>query len=142
MTYDRRYPMMDPFCHVRYAGRDRTAAMEIARRTGTTPFLNVDSQAVLFVYGIEPHGGPLMLSRSDLQRYGSHDIDRAVEYIQLGRMTRREKDRIGQKNEAERKYEAEQEKQKFLAERRPDAKSYARYLDEKRRGTTKKTVAL
>lgn len=146
--YDRRYPMMFPLdgreiprlpSHMR--ANVLKAGNEIARRTGARAFYNAAQGSILFVYGDEPHGGPMALPITDIL-ISQSDIDSAVEYIGMGKMARREKDRIAEKNRVADEHRHAKRTEKHLAERRPDAMSYARFLDEKRRGVQKLSVAL
>lgn len=147
MAYDNRYPHLEPVersplgMGIVDASRARKAVAEICRRTGTRGFYNAITHAVLFVYGDEPHGGPMALPLTD-KPITRADIDSAVEYMQLGKVELRRKQAWAEKQEAEEKYQHEQRTQKHLDDVRPDAKSYAAYLDERRRGVRKTTVTL
>jgi len=137
--FDRRYPGVMPLDRADIGPFARSCE-EIARRTGTRPFYNRFHRSVLFVYGEEPHGGPLSLHVNDGRELPSHKIDDAVAYIQLGKVSRATKERWAQEADREEKYQAEQERQARVEDRRPDALSLARHLDAKRRGVSKVTV--
>lgn len=141
MSYDNRYIGIEPLdrCAI---GPIRKGCAEIARRTGTRPFYNRFSRKVIFVYGDEPAGGPLSLPVLDGRAMEPHAIDLAVEWVQMGKVDRREKDRIAARNERHEADEKESAKAKFQDDRRPDAVSYAQRLDRRRRGTQSTTVVL
>ena len=137
--YDRRFPNLEPverasMCMgVVDAARVRRAVKEISNRTGTRGFYNIRNHTVLFVYGDEPHGGPMALPLTD-RPITQAEIDSAVEYIQLGKVGRAQKDRWASRQAEREKWDHQDGINRHLAERRPDAISYAAHLDQKRRG--------
>jgi hypothetical protein len=147
MIFDNRYPHMLPVdrplpgldAMERHAVRAFSRAVET--RTGTSGYYNRKTGQVLFVYGDEPHGGPAAYQVRHLGRPirlpDTGEIDSLVLYIQQGKMARREKDRIAERNKRHEDGKRDEAQQKFLAERRPSATDYADFLDKKRRGTTK-----
>ncbi len=120
-------------------------ALSVCSRTGTRCFFNAISGKLLFCYGDEPFGGPLMVPFRTLlgvKSYGTSSCDGMVEYIRLGLMTRIQKDRIAAQNAKTEKDEAEKLGQKFRDDVRPDVLQYATHLNQRRRGVTKKIVVL
>jgi hypothetical protein len=120
-------------------------ALSVCSRTGTRCFFNVISGKLLFCYGNEPFGGPLMVPYRTLEgtrHYGASACDGMVEYIRLGLLSRIEKDRIAAQNAKAEKDEAEKLGQKFRDDVRPDVLSYAAHLDQRRRGVQKLILAL
>ena len=117
----------------------------MCRRTGTRCFYNIANGRLFFVYGDEPHGGPLSLEyrrKDGCRRYEAHEIDDAVWYINHGKMERKEKERIAANQAAAEASEREQKQGRFLEGRRKDTEDYAGFLDRKRRGTATLAVAV
>lgn len=139
-TYDRRYPWMEPLERAAPPSHRvpdlrglRRACAGVASRTGTRAFYNARDNSVLFVYGAEPCGGPLALPAAG--RYADHDVDEVVRIIQMGKVGRRAKARVAARNAQLEGWERERAMDSHLAERRPDALSYAAFRDRERRGT-------
>lgn len=63
-----------------------------------------------------------------------HNVQDIVEFIQMGKIERREKDRIEQRNREAEEKEKERVQSAFLAERRPCAVHHAAFLMRQRRG--------
>lgn len=146
MCYDHRYPFMFPvdgvmpgIDPVRAKGIRRTAREISGRVPGLRGFYNARLGNILFCYGAEPAGGPLAL---EPRPYASHEIDTVVEFAQMGRASRAEKDHIAAKNAEREKWAQADHMESRLAERRPDALSYAGFRDRKRRGVEKMVSAL
>lgn len=134
---DRRFPVI---ARIDEAPPEvRRSAEEVARRTGTTPLYNKAVRKIIWVYGSEVTGGPLQVQA---KRYESHEIDRMVEYIQMGKIGRKAKDRIAVSNAAMEEHDRKEQNGRMLADRRPDALKRAAFLDRKRRGTATAVVAL
>lgn len=127
---DSRFPMIVRISEA--PAESRRGAEEVARRTGTTPMYNRVTNKIIWVYGNEVGGGPLQVTA---KRFEPHTIDRMVEYIQLGKIPRREKDRIAESNARSASHERSETTGRKLDERRPEAVRYAEFLDRKRRGT-------
>lgn len=144
MCYDNRYPHMYPVesglpgVDPGVARAVRRTAREIGSRTGLRAFYNRKLQNVLYTYHSEPSGGPIAL---EVRGYSGAEIDVVVEYAQSGKIPPREKERIAARNRQLEKWAREDQTESHLAERRPDALSYAGFLDRKRRGTAT-TVAV
>lgn len=126
MVYQMWRPIEQAPADIRRAGR------EVARRTGTSAWYNARAGQIMWCYGDTPHGGPLGV---EARGYPSHEIDRMVEYIQLGKIGRRAKNRIATARDISEANDARQRQGKSLADRRPGALDYAAFLDRRRRGT-------
>lgn len=131
--YDRRYPFMAPLDRADVPRDTRAMAREVASRTYTNCFVNTIKKTLLFCYGNEPGGGPLVVKFHQC-RTGA-DADDMVRYINLGKMRRRDKDRIAVSSELMEQHEREEANGRLLADRRRDALNYAGFLDRRRRGT-------
>lgn len=108
-------------------------AKAVCGRTGTKCSYCVTSGKILFHYGDEPFGGPLVVEVFKVANTTSC-IDGMVHYINLGKMPRIEKDRIIAANEAAEKQEREKLGQKFREDIRVDVLKHAEFLNRKRRG--------
>lgn len=109
----------------------------VARRTGTNCYFNILTGRLLWVYGEEPHGGPLSVEfrrPEGCRRYADHEIDDMVLYIGMGKIGRRAKDRIAEKQKIAEAGQQEQEHGRFLEGNRKNAEDYAAHLSRKRRG--------
>lgn len=118
----------------------RTVASQIGRRTGLRCSYNAFDKTMFFHYTPEPDSGPLSLPVFDgnvSKTYSSTDIDDAVRYVNYGKMSRSQKDRIASQQKQMEQWEQQDKRNRFLAERRPDAEDFARFLDQKRRGVGK-----
>lgn len=150
--YDSRFPWMTPVDGRPLPGLSlddaRSAlrvALSVCSRTGTRCFYNTVTGKLLFVYGNDPDGGPLQVPfrRLDgIEKYTTTSTDAMVEYIRLGLLARREKDRIAEQNDRAEKQEKEKLGQKFRDDVRSDVLSYAAFLDRRRRGVASHIVAL
>lgn len=146
-TYDRRYPWMFPVdgrALPRIAREDVTRihrwASQIASRTGLKPFYNASLGNVLFAVGSEPFGGPItvpVFQNHRVREVPSHEIDDMVRLAARGRMSRAQKDKVLSRNKQLGEWERNDKIEAKLAERRPDAVSYAGFLDRERRGVQK-----
>ena len=149
--YDRRYPAMFPVdgrslpglssCDAKAAKRLGDA---ISTRTGTRCYYNARSGKLLFCYDAEPHGGPLLIPFKNpdgtiKDHRGS--IDDMVHYINFGKMSRAEKDRIERNNEAAVEAEKVQAQGRFSEGNRKNALDYAAFKSRRRRGVAKTIVA-
>lgn len=146
-TYPNIFRIDDaPGVSVWHRKRLRRVANVITRRTGLFCSYNSHNKSLLFHLNAEPIGGPLRLPAFHPDGaevvYSDGAIDDAVRFICLGRMSRSEKDRIAAKDKQIETWEHQDRIEKRLDERRPDAISYATYLDQKRRGVQKVSVAL
>ena len=114
-------------------------AIQVCGRTGTRCFWNVVARKMLFCYGDEPFGGPLYVP---FQKYDAAGVNGMVDYINLGKMPRGQKDRIQAANEKAEKDKAAKLGEVFRDEIRPEVLSYATHLDQRRRGTLPVSVVL
>ena len=151
-TYDRRYPWMFPVdgrALPRIAREDAARiarwAGQIASRTGLKPFYNANLGNVLFAVGMEPFGGPItvpVFQNHRVRDVPSHEIDDMVMLAARARMSRSQKDKVLSRNKQLGEWQKADKIESTLAERRPDAVSYAGFLDRERRGVSKKVVTL
>jgi hypothetical protein len=143
--YDRRYPGIEPIDrHMpglsHYEEKQaRRAGEEVSRRTGTRCFYVAHSRKLLFVYGDEPAGGPLQV---DAKGYTASEIDDMVRYINLGKMSRSQKDRILARNEANEKQEQRLQHERWRGAMEKETVKHAEFLDRKRRGVETVTSAV
>lgn len=144
--YDSRYPHMHriasaPGVDPQHRSRLVKIADAICRRTGIRCSYNAFNERLFFHYTPEPDSGPFALPVFDQDghpiRYSDNDIDDAVRYIQYGKMSRSQKDKIGRQKEQMDRWTWEDKMNRHLDERRPSGVDYARYLDQKRRGVSK-----
>lgn len=143
--YDRRYPMIAPLdgravpTLNQWALKDAVRiGRDVGARTGTRAFYNYATGRIFWVYGDEPHGGPLGVEfrfRDGYRHYHGGDVDDFVRYINMGKMARAEKDRIAAANDAAEKHAATESQGRFSEGNRANALDYAGFLDRKRRGT-------
>lgn len=147
MGYDYRYPHMHrlndaPGVPSDYRKHMKSVADRICRRTGLRCSYNAFDRTMFFHYTPEPDSGPMRLpvfrpEDGSTRRYSDLEVDEAVRYVNYGKMSRAMKDKIGQQRRQFEQWEAQEKRDKFLAERRPDAEDLARHLDQKRRGVGK-----
>lgn len=124
----------------------RRLADSICRRTGMFCSFNQKFKCLLFHLTTEPDGGPLSLPAfhpdGSEKVYAEPDIDRAVEFIGICRAGKKAKDVWAARQRERDKWERGDRTEKYLADIRPDAKDFAKYLDDTRRGTRKVMVSL
>lgn len=148
MVHDCRFPHLFPVDGRHLPGLDSFGRRDclrmvrsISARTGLKGFYDGRNGTVLFVYGDEPHGGPLRLpfrrEGGEYHRHLDHEIDEAVSWVNLGKADRRDKNRWADRQEREEESENDRLREQFKAERRPDAARHAKYLDRARRGVQK-----
>lgn len=144
-SYDNRYPAMHPverelpgltWLQMREA---RRVGGEVARRTGTRCFYNSASGKLIWVYGDEPHGGPLGVrfrtSGGTIKHYHGGDVDDLVLLVNMGKAKRVVKDRIAAANAASAEHDRKETEGRRLDGLRKDTVDYAEFLSRKRRGT-------
>lgn len=146
-TFDRRYPHMFPLDgralpHISApdAKKIRGWASRIASRTGLKAFYNARLGNVLFSLTDEPFGGPItvpVFKNHQIRTVSETEIDDMVRMAGMARMSRAQKDKILAHNKQLESWEKEDKTNALLAERRPDAISYAAFRDRKRRGVEK-----
>lgn len=145
---DSRYPNMvrieeaplDP--HQRASARK--FADEVHRRTTCNTCYDLYTHSLFLYYGEAPEIGPLRIpfGQEHGWKLNQSDIDSTVLALNMGRnRTREEKDQHMERAEANEKYQQEQEQQKFLDERRPEAKKFLDKRDKARRGVSSVSVA-
>lgn len=144
--YDRRFPHMHPIDGRPMPGCEseasvRNFARAVASRTGTYPFWNSNTLAVFFSITNTPDVGPMAVNMAQIKRGGSV-VDDAVSYINRGKMSRADKDRIAASNQQKESWRKQDEMASMLEERRPDAIDYAEYLDKRRRGVGNVSVTV
>jgi hypothetical protein len=151
-TYHSEYPFMYPIERPVPAlspwelADARRIGRAVASRTGTRCFYNAAKGRLMWVYGAEPGGGPLAVDfkRRDGGSYHYHagDIDDMVGYINRGKISRREKDRIAANDAAAEASDKEQQQGRSFDKDRREIENYADFLDKKRRGTGTLAVAV
>lgn len=146
-TFDNRYPWMFPLDgralpHIAPVDAKyiRAWATKIASRTGLHAFYNAGLGNVLFALSNEPFGGPItvpVFANRQVRKVSDTEIDDMVRMAGMARLKREAKDRIMAHNKQLEEWEKNDKTNALLAERRPDAISYAGFLDRKRRGVAK-----
>lgn len=129
-----------------HRARLQRVADAICRRTGLFCSFNRLGNSLLFHQTLEPFGGPLSLRAfhpdGQEKHYSDPEIDRAVEYVGVCRID----PKVKRMWEAQNKRTEDQHRRgrmdRYLDDVRPDAKSYAAYLDKRRRGVQRVSVAL
>lgn len=151
MQSDRRYPHCFPIdgplpnLSPDHAWSARLVGKAVASRTQTNCFYVSTTGKLMWVYGAEPAGGPLIVpfrTRDGILSYDNGAIDEMVRYINLGKMPRAQKDRIAASTAASEEHDRQERNGQWLADRRPDMERKAEHLDRKRRGTATAVVAL
>lgn len=123
--------------------KQRLAALveRVRQRTGLRCCYDVVRRSLFFHYGHEPDFGVLRLRAvhpdGSERRYDANEIDDAIRFVQLGRMSVKNKDRAAKQHEQREQWAREEETERFLAERRPDAMDYDAFLMRRRRGMMK-----
>lgn len=119
----------------------KKTADNICRRTGLYCSFNRANSSLLFHTTPEPFGGPLSLRAYHPdgleKRYSDIDIDDAVRFVGVCRVGRAVKDKWADKQKQRDKWEYNDYHENHLADRRPGATDYARFLDQRRRGVGK-----
>lgn len=145
--YDNRFPFMIPVDGRPIPGcseLERVALVRLCdilrRRTGLHPFLNTRTGRVLLSVTTCPEGGPVAIpwkNGTTVKKYENHDIDDVVSYVNMGKMSRRDKDAISAKNKAAQEHAKTKHVERMHEERLPDVKDHLSFLDESRRGVRK-----
>lgn len=123
--------------------KQRLAALaeKVRRRTGLRCCYDVVRRSLFFHYGHEPDFGVLRLrafhADGSERRYEANEIDDAIRFVQLGRMSVQSKQRAQKQHEQREQWVRDEETERFLAERRPDAMDYDAFLMRRRRGMMK-----
>lgn len=149
--FDRRYPSMFPVDGRHLPGlsnddirRAKRLGDAIATRTGTRCFYNARNGKLLFCYGDEPHGGPLMVPFKNPDGTIKHHeatVDDMVHYINYGKMPREAKDKIESDRLASEERAKVQEQGRFSDGNRKNALDYVAFKDRRRRGVAKTIIA-
>lgn len=130
-----------PGLSVWHRSRMRRVVESICRRTGINVSFNTRDNSYLFHWEHEPFGGPLSLKAfhpdGSERFYSDNDIDDAVRFVGMCKVGRATKDRWAAQHKQKDKWERDEATEKHLDERRPGAKDYARFIDQKRRGVGK-----
>lgn len=151
MGYDSRYPNMfrlgdAPGLDAATRAEARRVAAAICNRVdGLKCSYNVKTGGLFFHYTVEPDSGPTEIPfvKGDSHfNYAPHEIDNVVRYVNMGRIGRKAKNKIIARNEQLEAWRVKDANEAHKAERRPSARNYATFLDQRRRGVTKKIVAL
>lgn len=149
--YDNRYPHCHPIdgplpsLSPEHAWSARLVGKAVALRTGTNCFYVSTTGKLLWVYGNEPAGGPLQVpfrTKDGIVNYTAGVIDDMVEWVQRGKVSAREKQRVALSNQKSQEHDNAEARGRFLADRRPEALKRAEYLDRKRRGTQTLSVSV
>jgi len=121
------------------------AAEAIVRRTGMHATYNTLNKSVLIHNRESPDFGPMRIDAykpdGSERRWTDCDIDKAVQHIQLCRVPKEQKDRWAARAEQNKQYTEKTQREKHMDDVRPGALDYADFLDKKRRGAQKVTVA-
>jgi hypothetical protein len=144
---DRRFPFLERFAQ--YQGADsatRRKVAEVESRTGTNAIIHTKSGRITFRYG-DSLGGPLGVSIQEVQRWPlafdpenpdrAISVDDAVRYIQMGKLSRAEKDAMAARAENNEKSEQRSFEDRVLESVTPVALDYVAHNDRARRGVQK-----
>lgn len=143
MTMDSRFPTLKRpgECRDLFNQNGRGYMREVERRTGTTAIVNTAGIGrVIFRYGMNI-SGPLAVSIPELNAWNGGHCDAAVKYIQMGKLSREEKDAIAEQNKRSEDSDRESFEERVLAGAEPNARDYVAHKDRERRGVAKVTVA-
>ena len=137
---------MIPLDNAPYGARSAVkAAKVIARRTGMYATYNAMHKSVLIHHRPTPDFGPLRLDAFHPDGTSKHwddlMIDDAVLFVRMCRVSKEQKDEWAGKLDARKEYEAKVRREKHMDDVRSSAQDHADFLDKKRRGTNKVTIA-
>lgn len=147
MCLDRRFPWLHRIAHAPIPADERRRAGRFAgavsARTGTDCVFNANTGGLFFFYGSVDYPAwefPFRPDDETAVRVTDTDVDDVVRIIQMGKLSREEKDRIAQDNKAREASEKEQSMGRRHDHREREAVNMLGYLDRKRRGVERVTV--
>lgn len=138
--FDNRFPLLERFSAYKGASSHaRRCVAEVERRTGTNAIINTRGGRVTFRYG-ENLGGPMGAQLDTISRWSGGDVDDIVRLIQMGKMSRANKDAIDKDNKAREASEKRSHEERVFDHATPAALDYVAHNDRARRGVQKVTA--
>lgn len=146
MGFDNRFPWMFRVQHAPgLSSSERNEALRVAKAVCGRCFINCSFNArtggLFFHYTPEPDSGPFELSFKPVGEEGrkvtDSEIDDVVRVIQYGKVSRKVKDRWGEREAQAETDRKNKENARFKDDVRPSAKDYAAFKSRTRRGVAK-----
>lgn len=136
MSFDSRFPHLARLDEASLPVRVKAFGEAVAARIFGSVCYNRATDALHWYYG-EPDRSPFALDATEAGTVGGMTADQAVAYIQRGKMSRTEKDRIMERAERDEKHESKRQRKRQIEDRRPDLTRFLEHRDRARRGVQK-----